>query len=61
MDEKPIFFARKFEPVVNQDIINSVDTYLFGYSNQGKVTKEQSCLPDIMLDMILFSIDYNFD
>lgn len=36
MDEKPIFFARKFEPVVNQDIINSVDTYLFGYSNQGK-------------------------
>lgn len=34
MDEKPIFFARKFEPVVNQDIINNVDTYLFGYSNQ---------------------------
>ncbi|GAB1609398.1 xylosyltransferase 2-like [Argonauta hians] len=36
MDEKPIFFARKFEPVVNQDIINSVDTYLFGYNNQGQ-------------------------
>lgn len=27
---KPIFFGRKFEATVNQDIINSMDVYLFG-------------------------------
>lgn len=30
MEEIPIFFARKFEAVINQEIINIMDTYLFG-------------------------------
>ncbi|XP_076074233.1 xylosyltransferase 1-like [Mytilus galloprovincialis] len=28
-EQRPRFFARKFEPAVNQDIINSLDLYLF--------------------------------
>ena len=35
-DEKPLFFARKFEAVVDQEIINSLDMYLFGNLQQGK-------------------------
>ncbi|KAL8569523.1 hypothetical protein ACOMHN_002070 [Nucella lapillus] len=34
-EEKPLFFARKFEAVVNQEIINSLDVYLFGHLQQG--------------------------
>lgn len=30
MKQKPIFFARKFEAIVNQEIINDVDAYLYG-------------------------------
>ncbi|XP_067673821.1 xylosyltransferase oxt-like [Haliotis asinina] len=33
-EQKPIFFARKFEPIVNQEIINSLDVYLFGNFQQ---------------------------
>ncbi|ESO83913.1 hypothetical protein LOTGIDRAFT_108419, partial [Lottia gigantea] len=29
-EDKAVFFARKFEAVVNQEIINSLDVYLFG-------------------------------
>ncbi|XP_060066628.1 xylosyltransferase 1-like [Ylistrum balloti] len=29
-EHKPTFFSRKFEAIVNQDIINSLDLYLFG-------------------------------
>ncbi|KAK6165186.1 hypothetical protein SNE40_023628 [Patella caerulea] len=29
-EDKPVFFARKFEAIVNQEIINSIDVYLFG-------------------------------
>lgn len=32
---KPIFFGRKFEATVNQDIINSMDVYLFGNEMTG--------------------------
>lgn len=32
---KPVFFGRKFEPAVNQDIINSMDVYLFGNEMTG--------------------------
>ena len=34
-EDKPLFFARKFEAVVNQEIINSLDVYLFGHLQQG--------------------------
>ncbi|XP_072168559.1 xylosyltransferase 2-like [Diadema setosum] len=27
---RPAFFARKFEPVINQEVINQLDTYLYG-------------------------------
>ncbi|XP_062613310.1 LOW QUALITY PROTEIN: xylosyltransferase oxt-like [Saccostrea cucullata] len=30
IESKPVFFGRKFEPSVNQDIINSMDVNLFG-------------------------------
>lgn len=36
-EDKPMFFARKFEAVVNQEIINSLDVYLFGHLQQGLV------------------------
>ncbi|XP_041362874.1 xylosyltransferase 2-like [Gigantopelta aegis] len=36
-EEKPTFFARKFEPIVNQEIINSLDVYLFGRFQQDMV------------------------
>ncbi|XP_025094417.1 xylosyltransferase 1-like isoform X3 [Pomacea canaliculata] len=34
-EDKPLFFARKFEAVVSQEIINSLDVYLFGHLQQG--------------------------
>ncbi|XP_064639668.1 xylosyltransferase oxt-like [Lineus longissimus] len=30
LEQKPIFFARKFEAIINQDIINNIDTVLYG-------------------------------
>jgi hypothetical protein len=35
LELKPLFFGRKFEPAVNQDIINSMDVYLFGKEMRG--------------------------
>ncbi|XP_014257441.1 xylosyltransferase oxt [Cimex lectularius] len=29
-ENKPVFFARKFEPVINQEVINHLDTWLYG-------------------------------
>ena len=37
---KPVFFGRKFEPAVNQDIINSMDVYLFGNEMTGNLKIE---------------------
>ncbi|XP_021352699.1 xylosyltransferase 1-like [Mizuhopecten yessoensis] len=33
-EHKPTFFSRKFEAIVNQEIINSLDIYLFGKTNE---------------------------
>lgn len=38
---KPIFFGRKFEATVNQDIINSMDVYLFGNEMTGSQKDEK--------------------
>lgn len=38
---KPIFFGRKFEATVNQDIINSMDVYLFGNEMTGNQKDEE--------------------
>lgn len=38
---KPIFFGRKFEATVNQDIINSMDVYLFGNEMTGSQKDEE--------------------
>lgn len=37
---KPVFFGRKFEPAVNQDIINSMDVYMFGNEMTGNLKIE---------------------
>lgn len=39
-EAKPVFFGRKFEPAVNQDIINSMDVYLFGNEMTGNLKIE---------------------
>jgi hypothetical protein len=36
LEEKPIFFARKFEAIINQEIINNVDTFLYGPYPKGR-------------------------
>ncbi|XP_069125008.1 xylosyltransferase 1-like [Argopecten irradians] len=33
-EHRPTFFSRKFEAIVNQDVINSLDIYLFGRTNE---------------------------
>lgn len=38
---KLIFFGRKFEAIVNQDIINSMDVYLFGNEMIGRQKDEE--------------------
>lgn len=38
---KLIFFGRKFEVIVNQDIINSMDVYLFGNEMIGSQKDEE--------------------
>lgn len=38
---KLIFFGRKFEVTVNQDIINSMDVYLFGNEMIGSQKDEK--------------------
>ncbi len=39
---RPAFFARKFEAIINQRIINEVDTWLYGYYEADDITSLHS-------------------
>jgi hypothetical protein len=54
MKEKPLFFARKFDPLFNQQLINVADQSIYGLYSAGK----QNCQFDNF--MMINSIKFNF-
>ena len=65
-ENKAIFFARKFEPIVNQDIINSMDINMFGKEMTGENVTLNSypwsdlfSSPGIKIDIEAFPMTFN--
>ena len=41
-ENQPTYFARKFEAIVNQEVINELDSYLFGSYPKGEAPCDRS-------------------